>query len=86
MPDPPKTRTFGGVTFVRTPGEPLIPQPVRIVAVIGFLLVAFHDLIYRQTGGDDFELLGIVSHAGADMLALVIVTSFALLLVPGRKP
>ena len=52
-------------------------KPVRPVSLlwllflIGLLVIAFHELTYRQTGGDEFPVLHIISHAGADMLMLL---------------
>lgn len=81
----PKTRQIGGLTISRIPGKKIMPQAVRIVLTLGILLIAFHELVYRQTGGDDYPLFGAVSHAGSDMVLLVMGLVAALLLVPERK-
>ncbi len=80
-----KTRQIGGLTISRVPGERLLPQAVRIVLTVGILLIAFHELVYRQTGGDDYPLFGAVSHAGSDLILLVMGLVAALLLIPERK-
>lgn len=73
--DPVTSRTTrrlpGGITIIRdrTHREVADHLPV-VLGLVGLLAVLIHDLAYRQTGGSDFEIYGVVSHAGADMLAL----------------
>ncbi len=81
----PKIRQIGGLTISRVPGKRVLPQSVRIVATVGILLIAFHELVYRQTGGEDYPLFSVISHAGSDMILLVVGLVAALLLVPEKK-
>lgn len=81
----PKTRKIGGLSISRVPGERLLPQAVRIVLTVGILLIAFHEVVYRQTGGPDYPLFGLVSHAGSDLIIMVIGLTAALLAIPEKK-
>lgn len=81
MDEPPRSRRIRlpfGVTFVHTP-RPYRPSRhpslAGVLFIIGLVVTALHELAYRQTGGSDFELGGTISHAGADMLAVVIILS-----------
>ena len=56
--------------------RPHIVAPA-LVATTGAFVTFVHDYAYRRTGGDDYEVWGLLSHAGADML----VTTFACALV-----
>jgi len=74
--DPVVHRLPFGITVTR---DPVVSRPSRLpvlLALIGLALVAVHDVAYRQTGGTDFEL-GLISHAGVDMLAVVLALSVA---------
>lgn len=53
-----------------------------LFALIGLAVTAFHELTYRQTGGDDFPVLHVVSHAGGDMLMLLGILLLAAVLAP----
>lgn len=44
-----------------------------ILAAAGLTLAGVHDYAYRRAGGDDFELGGLLSHAGSDMVILTVV-------------
>ena len=74
------------VYIAARPSEAKAPRPERPVSLlwllflIGILVIAFHELTYRQTGGDEFPVLHIISHAGADMLMLLGVLICAALL------
>lgn len=72
--DPVANRTTrrlpGGITITRERGNPGATRLPVLLALIGLLAVGIHDLAYRQTGGKDFELYNLISHAGLDMLAL----------------
>ena len=52
----------------------------RAQALLAAAAVAIHELTYRQTGGDDFPLTGVISHGGSDMLIVagVLVAAAAL--------
>jgi hypothetical protein len=53
---------------------------------VGGFVTFVHDYAYRRTGGDDFEMGGLVSHAGADMIVTTIaVTIAALVWVAARS-
>jgi len=43
---------------------------IKLVGIVGILTTFGHEVVYRQTGGDDFPLV-FVSHAGVDMLLLL---------------
>lgn len=47
-----------------------------LLLVTGLFVTAVHDYAYRRVGGTDYELGGLVSHAGSDML----ITTFALII------
>lgn len=58
----------------RRPREDYPPQPLgmpTLLTIVGLLVTAFHELTYRQTGGDEFPVLRVLSHAGGDMLMLL---------------
>lgn len=81
----PKKVTIGPLEITRKPrtgyGEYF---HVKVAALVGLLLIALHDGVYRQTqpdGQGDFELWGTISHAGLDMLGVVAVTAAVLVLV-----
>ncbi len=78
----PPGKQVGPFTIHRA--SPLLTRHVKLVAGVGLALTAFHDLIYRQTGGADFELWGVLSHAGTDLLALTIMLTIAVFVVPER--
>ena len=80
----PAGRRVGPFTVLRDSHAPILARHVKLVAGIGFALTLFHDLIYRQTGGTDFALYGVLSHAGADLLALTIAVTIAVFVVPER--
>lgn len=45
--------------------------PLLLVST-GVFVTAIHDYAYRRVGGDDYEVYGLISHAGSDMLIAVI--------------
>lgn len=47
-------------------------------------MTAVHEVVYRQTGGDDFTYEAI-SHAGVDMLFLTTLPVVAVLVLVGRR-
>lgn len=77
--DPPKPRRLPfGYTLTRSPRAyrpHRHPSLAAVLFTVGLLVTALHELAYRQTGGSDFELGGLISHAGTDMLAVVIALS-----------
>ena len=46
---------------------------IRAATFVGLVMVTAHELVYRLTGGQDFELHALISHAGADMLFFTVV-------------
>ena len=80
-----KTRQIGSLKITHTPGRQLLPRHVKLALAVGLVLTAFHDLIYRQTGGIDFEMWGYVSHAGSDLLALTFAIATVLFFIPERR-
>jgi hypothetical protein len=52
--------------------KPHLLVPALIIGV-GTFVTFVHDYAYRRVGGLDYELGGLISHAGTDML----VTTFA---------
>lgn len=52
----------------RAPGRLSMPW---VLAIVGSYVTGLHELVYRQTGGDEFPVLRVVSHAGGDMLGVV---------------
>jgi Co/Zn/Cd efflux system component len=51
----------------------------------GAFVTFVHDYAYRRTGGDDFEMWGLVSHAGADMLITTAALIVAALVWTGTR-
>lgn len=52
-----------------------------IALVTGLILVVVHEGIYRRTvtaGESDYELGGLITHAGIDILGAVLIISFVL--------
>lgn len=45
--------------------------PLLLLAV-GLFVTAVHDYAYRRVGGDDYEFGGLISHAGSDMIVVVV--------------
>lgn len=43
----------------------------------GGFVTFVHDYAYRRTGGADFEVGGLISHAGADMLITTVAVTIA---------
>ncbi len=43
-----------------------------LLFITGAFVTAVHDFAYRRVGGTDYELGGLVSHAGSDMLVVTI--------------
>lgn len=56
-----------------------IALPVLLLIAGGFI-TAVHDYAYRRVGGDDYELWGLVSHAGTDMLITTIALTITAVL------
>lgn len=50
----------------------------------GLILTGVHDYAYRRVGGDDYELGGLLSHAGTDMLTVTIVLALVALVWDSR--
>lgn len=48
-----------------------------LLLIVGTFITFVHDYAYRRTGGSDFEVGGLISHAGADMLIVTIGLSVA---------
>ena len=81
MPDAPdrRSRTVLGYTITSPPRKRRATVLAPMLTIIGLVVVAIHEVVYRQTGGTDFDLVGVVSHAGADML----IVTFILAIVAG---
>jgi len=65
----------------RKPSEPAGPVSISLLlTIIGLMVTAFHELTYRQTGGGEFPVLHVLSHAGGDMLMLlgILIASVAI--------
>ncbi len=70
--------TIGGFRIERLPrGLRRRPRLPAVLALIGFALVAIHELAYRQTGGADFDIFETISHAGLDMTGVTIALAVA---------
>ncbi len=86
-PSDPKPRRVGPFTFFYSPrvsrGQGRWFHP-KIALAVGALVILVHDVAYRQTGGDDFEPLVVLSHAGLDMVLLTVLIAVVLVIV-GRK-
>lgn len=52
----------------------------------GVFVTFVHDYAYRRTGGDDFEVYGLISHAGADMLITTVAVTIAALVWITTRP
>lgn len=59
--------------------------PTPLLAV-GLFVIALHELAYRQTHDAEFPLFGLLSHAAADMLALLAVLALTAAVSPFRYP
>lgn len=57
-----------------------------LLFAVGVFVTAVHDYAYRRVGGDDYELGGLVSHAGTDMLTVTFALALVALIWQGRKP
>lgn len=69
----PKPRRILGWEVRRVPRDRRDSPPLALILLFaGLAGVALHDIAYRQTGGDDFEAFGVISHAGLDMLAVTL--------------
>ena len=44
---------------------------------VGLFITGVHDYAYRRVGGADYELWGLVSHAGSDMLVVTFAVVIA---------
>lgn len=78
-PERPRRRRLLGFYITRAPKRSRDQGDNRlgILAGAAALMIAFHELIYRETPGPrEFPLLGILSHPASDMILL----SFGLLL------
>lgn len=51
-----------------------------VLFTTGLILTFVHDYAYRRVGGDDYELGGLVSHAGTDMLTVTIALALVALI------
>lgn len=60
--------------------------PLALLAA-GLILVAVHDFAYRRVDGGegDYELGGLVTHAGADMIIVTGILFLIALLWPGER-
>ncbi len=54
---------------------------VWAAGVVGLMAAVGHELLYRRTGGGDFELSGTISHAGVDMLVVTVTIVLVLALI-----
>lgn len=43
-----------------------------LIAGMGGFVTFVHEYTYRRVGGDDYELGGLLSHAGTDMLVVTV--------------
>lgn len=50
----------------------------QFIAALSLLLVAFHELLYRQTVNGDYPLFGLVSHAGSDLIVMGMTMTLAI--------
>lgn len=65
-----------------TPNRASLPL---LLLAVGLFVTAVHDYAYRRVGGDDFELGGLISHAGSDMLVVTFaLTATAWLWITGK--
>lgn len=55
-----------------------------LLGITGSFITGVHDYAYRRVGGDDFELGGLISHAGTDMLTVTVALALVALLWEGR--
>lgn len=55
--------------------------------VAGLVVTAVHDYAYRRVdnGTGDYELWGLISHAGSDMIIVTLVLATIALLWPGER-
>lgn len=55
--------------------------------VLGLTLVFVHDYAYRRvdSGNGDYELWGAVSHAGSDMIVVVLALTALVMFWPGER-
>lgn len=58
-----------------------------VLLIAGLILTAVHDYAYRRVdnGEGDYELWGLVSHAGSDMIIVTGVLFFIALVWPGER-
>ncbi len=59
-----------------------------LLIVVGLMVTFVHDYAYRRgdaTGTGDYELGGIISHAGTDMLIITAVLAIAAALWANRR-
>jgi len=85
----PRRKRILGFEIARAPRSHLQGNyfHIRITTFVGLMLVLAHEIIYRQFGGKEYELNGLLSHAGADMLLFTVFPMvFVLILIEsGRK-
>jgi hypothetical protein len=67
-----------------------MPRNIHLPAVLliaGLILTVVHDYAYRRVddGSGDYELGGLISHAGSDMLIVVFVLTAIALFWPGDR-
>ncbi len=69
----------------------LSPASLRLFALLvstGVVLTFFHDAAYRRadvTGEGDYEFGGLISHAGADILATTLALAVVAVLWTSRR-
>ncbi len=75
-----------GMTNGRPIVRPHIVAPALILATGGFITFV-HDYAYRRVGGADYEIGGLISHAGSDMVVVTIASALvtSLYLFLGRN-
>lgn len=58
-----------------------------LVLLVGVITTFVHDYAYRRvdTGSGEYELGGLISHAGSDMLVVVFVLTLVVLLAGDRR-
>lgn len=55
-----------------------------LLGLAGTFITAVHDYAYRRVGGDDYELGGLISHAGTDMLTVTLALALVALIWESR--
>ncbi len=83
----PRTRKVGPFVVTRAESVPRTQGRLditRMVSIVGIAVTLIHEFTYRESGGDDYQY-GVISHAGADLLLLLITILTVTFLMERRR-